>query len=68
MKTPKSKITKEDVLRMNRKISREEEIAKYGHPIGFHRIFRSKKIYDRKKKKADLNKELPYFLSLLFRF
>lgn len=57
----KMKITTEDYIRMNRKISREEEIARHGHPIGFRRVFKSRKVYDRKRSKADLNKDLPYF-------
>ena len=57
----KMKITAEDYIRMNRKISREEEIAWHGHPIGFMRVFKSRKVYDRKRSKADLNKDLPYF-------
>lgn len=57
----KMKITTEDFIRMNRKISREEEIARHGHPIGFKRVFKSRKVYDRKRSKADLNKDLPYF-------
>lgn len=57
----KFRITQEEYLRINRKLSREEEIAAHGHPVGFRRIFKSKKVYDRKRSKADLNKDLPYF-------
>ena len=42
----KMKITTEDYIRMNRKISREEEIARHGHPIGFKRVFKSRKVYE----------------------
>lgn len=60
----KTNITTEDFIRMNRKISREEEIEKHGHPIRLKQIFRSKKIYDRKRNKADLTKDLPYFFRM----
>lgn len=59
----KNRITEEEYLRINRKLSREEEISAHGHPVSFQRIFKSKKVYDRKRNKADLNKDLPYFLS-----
>lgn len=52
-------ITLDDYLRANRKASREEEIAAYGHPICHKRVFKSKKVYDRKRSKAG-NKDLPY--------
>lgn len=51
--------TLQDYLRANRKASREEEIAAYGHPLCHKRVFKSKKVYDRKKSKAG-NKDLPY--------
>ncbi len=60
----KKKITKEDYIKANRKLSREEEIEKHGHPICHTRVHVSKKAYNRKKMKAG-DKGLPYFLSKL---
>ena len=57
----KKRITQDDYIKANRKASREAEIEMYGHPICHKRVHQSKKVYNRKKRKADLNKELPYF-------
>lgn len=48
----KKRITEQDYLKAHRKASREEEIARHGHPVGQSRVHRSKKAYDRKKTKA----------------
>lgn len=48
-----------EYIRAARKGSREAEIEQYGHPLNHHRIFKSKKVYDRKKIKAG-DKGLPY--------
>ncbi|WP_298613446.1 hypothetical protein [uncultured Odoribacter sp.] len=50
----KRKITLQDIIRMNRKLSREEEIAQHGHPLLQHRVHVSKKVYNRKKIKAKI--------------
>lgn len=42
--------TIDEYIKANRKASREEEISKYGHPISYKRVFRSKKDYNRKFK------------------
>lgn len=55
----KDKITQEDYLRANRKASREEEISRYGHPLCHKRIYKSKKVYDRKRIKAG-DRNLPF--------
>lgn len=52
------RITQHDYLKAHRKASREEEIARHGHPVGFNRVHLSKKTYNRKKTKAD-DKGLP---------
>ena len=49
--------TIEEYIKANRKASREEEISKYGHPISYKRIFRSKKDYNRKLKHKSRNFE-----------
>ena len=55
----KNTITQEDYLRANKKASREEEISRYGHPLCHKRIYKSKKVYDRKRIKAG-DKNLPF--------
>lgn len=58
----KTKITKADYIRANRKACREAEIYAIGHPIARHKVHASKKQYNRKKFKAGQN-DLPYFFS-----
>lgn len=58
----KMRITREDYLRANRKASREEEIIRHGHPVRIGGVHVSKKVYNRKRSKAELKKALPYFL------
>ena len=58
----KTKITREDYLKATRKARREEEIREHLHPVNISRVHKSKKVYNRKRSKAALNKELPYFL------
>lgn len=53
------KITARDYLKANRKASREAEIGDHGRPVGFHRVHKSKKAYDRKKQRADDKRHLP---------
>lgn len=54
-----------EYVKANRKGSREAEIEMYGHPIHYHRICVSKKVYDRKKMKAG-DRRLPYFFRFTF--
>lgn len=49
-----------EYVKANRRGSREAEIEMYGHPVNYHRICVSKKVYDRKKMKAG-DRRLPYF-------
>lgn len=58
------RITREDYLKANRKASREEEIMVHGHPVRIRSVHKSKKVYDRKRDKAEMKKALPYFVSL----
>ena len=52
------------VLKAVRKSSREEEIRLHGKPICHRRVEKSKKVYDRKREKANGPKgDLSYFLS-----
>ncbi|MEG2121582.1 MAG: hypothetical protein RRZ64_05960 [Rikenellaceae bacterium] len=53
--------TKElDYIKASRKGSREAEIEDHARPISFKRVHKSKKVYDRKRNKAEHNKALPY--------
>ncbi len=58
------KITERDYLKANRKASREEEIASFGKPLPKSKVHKSKKIYDRKKAKAETETQ-PNFLSVV---
>ncbi|NDV83671.1 hypothetical protein [Bacteroides sp. 51] len=62
MKKKKKQQLLTDYIKAARKGSREAEIELYGHPLNHHKIVKSKKVYDRKKNKAD-DKDLPYFFA-----
>lgn len=55
----------DEYIKINRKLSREEEIAKYGRPIRIFGIHKSKKIYDRKRIKNEFSGENSFFFVLL---
>lgn len=59
------RITREDYVKANRKASREEEIRAHGHPLRIGGVHKSKKVYDRKRSKAEMKKALPYFLLVI---
>lgn len=59
MKT-KKKDSFMDYIKANRKGSREAEIENHGHPVSFNRVHVSKKVYNRKRDKADAQGRLPY--------
>ena len=59
MKT-KKKDSFMDYIKANRKGSREAEIENHGHPVSFNRVHVSKKVYNRKRDKADARGRLPY--------
>ena len=59
----KFKITRADYLKAARKARREEEIAEHLQPANINRIHKSKKVYNRKRNKADLKKDLPFFIA-----
>ena len=58
MKT-KKKDSFMDYIKANRRGSREAEIENHGHPVSFSRVHVSKKVYNRKKDKADAQRHLP---------
>lgn len=49
-----------EYVKAARKGSREAEIENHGRPVSHNRIHVSKKVYDRKKVKADDKRRLPY--------
>lgn len=57
----KMRITKDDYIKANRKASREEEIRNHTRPVSFKRVHESKKVYNRRKMKADDKRHLPLF-------
>ncbi|MEG1545427.1 MAG: hypothetical protein RR382_13055 [Tannerellaceae bacterium] len=60
----KMRITQSDYIKANRKASREAEIENHNCPVNFKRVHKSKKVYDRKRSKAENNKALPYLSSV----
>ncbi|RGK78754.1 hypothetical protein DXC95_02880 [Parabacteroides sp. 20_3] len=60
----KTKRKKQDPLveyiKANRKGSREAELENHGRPVSHNRIHVSKKVYNRKRMKADVQRHLPY--------
>ena len=57
----KMQFDREDYLKVNRKLSREEEIKTHGRPVRIGGVHKSKKVYDRKRRKADDKRHLPSF-------
>jgi hypothetical protein len=49
-------------VKIARKASREEELKVHGKAINYRKIVESKKVYNRKKNKADADEALPYLL------
>jgi len=64
-KKQQGKLSLTDYVKAARKGSREAEIEMYGHPINHRKVFKSKKVYDRKKMKAS-DKGLPLLFILFF--
>ena len=52
----KMQFDREDYLKVNRKLSREEEIKTHGRPVRIGGVHKSKKVYDRI---IEPNKEKP---------
>lgn len=61
MKTRKNSLR--DYIKANRRATREAEIENHDRPVNFCRVHRSKKIYDRKRMKADVKRHLPSLFS-----
>lgn len=63
----KKRITQDNYIKANRKASREAEIENHGHPVCYKRVHQSKKVYNRKNRKAG-DEALPLFLHDLRKF
>lgn len=48
-----------EYIKANRKGSREAELENHGRPVSHNRIHVSKKVYNRKRMKADAQRHLP---------
>lgn len=60
-KKKKKKFGVVEYVKASRKGSREAELEDHGRPISYNRVFESKKVYNRKRNKADLRQgDLPY--------
>ena len=57
MKTKSNELR--DYIKANRRASREAEIEDHNRPASFSRVHKSKKVYDRKRVKADDKRHLP---------
>ena len=62
MKKKKSSIVEQ--VKAARKQSREEEIQRHGKPIQYRKVVASKKLFNRKKSKAD-DEVLPYLFNFV---
>ena len=49
-----------EYIKANRKGSREAELENHGRPVSHNRSHVSKKVYTRKRMKADAQRHLPY--------
>lgn len=60
MKKKKKVSPLDEYIKANRKGSREAEIENHGRPVSHNRVHVSKKVYNRKRNKADAQRHLPY--------
>ena len=60
MKKKKKVSPLDEYIKANRKGSREAEIENHGRPVSHNRVHVSKKVYNRKRDKADAQGRLPY--------
>jgi hypothetical protein len=56
----KRTFTQRDYIKANRRASRLEEIENHTRPVSIAGVHKSKKVYDRKRGKAEMKKALPY--------
>ena len=62
MKKKKKVSPLDEYIKANRKGSREAEIENHGRPVSHNRVHVSKKVYNRKRDKADAQGRLPYVI------
>ena len=62
MKKKKKVSPLDEYIKVNRKGSREAEIENHGRPVSHNRVHVSKKVYNRKRDKADAQRRLPYLI------
>ena len=56
----KRTFTQRDYIKANRRASRLAEIENHTRPVSIAGVHKSKKVYDRKRGKAEMKKALPY--------
>ncbi len=56
----KRTFTQRDYIKANRRASRLAEIENHTRPVSIAGVYKSKKVYDRKRGKAEMKKALPY--------
>lgn len=62
----KRTFTQRDYIKANRRASRLAEIENHSRPVSIAGVHKSKKVYDRKRIKAEMKKALPYLFLLDF--
>ena len=65
MKKKKKVSPLDEYIKANRKGSREAEIENHGRPVSHNRVHVSKKVYNRKRDKADALGRLPYLFFVI---
>ena len=66
MKKKKKVSPLDEYIKANRKGSREAEIESHGRPVSHNRVHVSKKVYNRKRDKADARRHLPYWYFIVY--
>ena len=62
----KRTFTQRDYIKANRRASRLAEIENHNRPVSIAGVHKSKKVYDRKRVKAEMKNALPYLFLLDF--
>lgn len=62
----KRTFTQRDYIKANRRASRLAKIENHSRPVSIAGVHKSKKVYDRKRVKAEIKKALPYLFLLDF--
>ena len=59
----KMQFDREDYLKVNRKLSRKKRSKTHGRPVRIGGVHKSKKVYDRKRSKAEMKKGSALFFT-----